>query len=358
MARIARLLVVWAILGGMLPVAPGSAQTPTPAEPDPLPGLPRPPDQPASLLLPAPPPGPQAPPLPGPYFQADPRLDPPALPPPGWFTEVEAGILGPHVKNHLNGIVQLPGQAKGAMPDRVHVPGADLNWTVAPRLGLGYRLPSGFGEFVLDFRPLASDGTGSLPVSGGAVALKSRLDLNEIDLDYASREFSLWPDWDMKWRFGLRLDYVYFDALAAGPAGAAGGGSTVFAARDTDSYVGLGPHWGLKLGRRLGCTGLSLVGQVDSALNLGRIRQGFFEQGTAVNGGPVAGESHVSSSQAVPMLNAQVGLGWQSAGYQELRFFLGYQYESWWNVGRLSVTPNSRGELSDQGVLLEAEFTF
>jgi hypothetical protein len=103
--------------------------------------------------------------------------------------------------------------------------------------------------------------------------------------------------------------------------------------------------------------GLSLVGEVDSALTLGRIRQGFFEEGTA-GGRPVVGQSHVSSSQAVPMLNAQVGVGWQPQGYRNLRFFLGYQYEYWWNVGRLSITPNSRGELSDQGVLWKAEFNF
>jgi hypothetical protein len=277
------------------------------------------------------------------------------LPEPGWFTELEAGILGPHVKNRLHGRVLLPGARTPAV---VHVPGADLDWTVAPRIGLGYRLMSGFGEFVLDFRPLSSDGTGSLPVPGGTDALRSRLDLNEIDLDYATREFSLWPDWDMIWRFGLRLNYIYFDALAVGPTGGAGGGPTAFAARDTDWYVGFGPHWGLRLDRRLGGTGLCLVGQVDGALELGRIRQGFFEEGTAAGGRPVAGESHVSSSQAVPMLDAQVGLGWQPQGYPNLRFFLGYQYEYWWNVGRLSITPNSRGELSDQGVLLKAEFNF
>ena len=145
--------------------------------------------------------------------------------------------------------------------------------------------------------------------------------------------------------------------VGAGAAGAVGGGGTTFAARDTDHHVGFGPHSGLTLGRRLDGTGLSLVGQVDGALELGRIRQGFFEEGTAVGGRPVAGQSHVSSSQAVPMLNAQLGVGWQPQGYQNLRFFAGHQYEYWWNGGRLSIAPNSRGELSDQGVVLQAEYT-
>jgi hypothetical protein len=297
---------------------------------------------------------------PGPYFRPDRRLDPPDLPAPGCFTDLEVGILGPHFRDHLNGMVQLPGQGKKAMPDSVHVPGADLDWTVAPRVGLGYRLPSGFGEFVLDFRPLASQGFGSLPVTGGTTALSSHLDLNEIDLDYASREFLLlnWPYCYLKWRFGLRLDYFYYDALAEGPAGAAGGGGTTFAARETDSYVGVGPHYGLTFTRPLGCTGLSLVGQADSAINIGRIRQGFFEDGATKGGLPAVGETHVSSSQAVYMVNAQLGLGWQPPGYQNFRLFVGYEYEYWWNLGRLSTTPTSRGELSDQGVLLRAEYSF
>ncbi len=70
------------------------------SEPDPLPGLPRPPDQPASLLRPAPA-GPLygCPQLECPYFRADPRLDPGDLPQPGWLFDVELGIMGSHVSS-------------------------------------------------------------------------------------------------------------------------------------------------------------------------------------------------------------------------------------------------------------------
>ena len=64
-------------------------------EPNPLPGLPRPPDQPASLLQPAP--AGQVygcPQLECPYFERDPRLDPAELPQPGWLFDVELGIMG------------------------------------------------------------------------------------------------------------------------------------------------------------------------------------------------------------------------------------------------------------------------
>src|SRR5262249_9417208 len=144
MVRTARVLVVLAILAGTPPVPPGYAQTPgrasappapapsTAAQPDPLPGLPHPPDQPRSLLEPAPPLAPPFPPLPGPYFERDTLLDPSPLPPPGWFVGVEVGVVAAHVKNKLSNPVQLGTM----MPDTVQLPSAELDWTVAPRFEL------------------------------------------------------------------------------------------------------------------------------------------------------------------------------------------------------------------------------
>jgi hypothetical protein len=105
---------------------------------------------------------------------------------------------------------------------------------------------------------------------------------------------------------------------------------------------------------------LALVGRVDGWISLGRIRQGFFEVATTPGpvGLPLVSETRLSSSQAVPSLNIQLGLGWQPPGWCNTHFFLGYGYEYWWNVGRESNTLDSRGELSDQGVLLRAEFNF
>jgi hypothetical protein len=367
MGRTAHLLV-GAAVAVVLHVSPARAQAPAPAttppatgaqasaEFNPLSGLPRPPDQPASLFVPPAPPGPPPPPLPGPYFQPDARLDPPDLPPPGWFTGLDVGIVGPHVKNRLDGMVLLPG---ARAPDDVHVPGADLNWTVSPEVELGYRLMSGFGEFVVSYRSLASDGSNSAAPAGVA-ALSSRLNMNQADFDYASREFCLlnWPYCYLKFRFGLRLTTVYFDAVAQQPPGVPATGTDEFARRSTDRYWGLGPHGGLELERRLEAWGLSLVGATDGAILLGRIRQGFFEEAVGPGGELLAGQNHVASSQAVPMLSARLGLGWQPPGWQDVCFFAGYQYEYYWNVGRFSKSPTSRGELSDQGVLLRAEFSF
>jgi Legionella pneumophila major outer membrane protein precursor len=354
MVRKTLVLLALTLVGGLLSAFPAAAQTPNPPAnpppPDPLPGLPRPLDQPLSLLQPAPP----RPPytcesLPGPYFQPDPLLDLPPLPPPGWVADVELGILSPHVKNKLVNTVR----AGARPPDTVALPSAALDWAVMPRVELGRRLPSGYGEFVLSYRGLGTEGNELVEGPAGLAALHSRLDLNVLDADYRSWEISLGPEWDMRWTCGLRLAYVFFDSRADGPPVLGG----LTEAGTSNSYVGFGPHAGLELQRHLGCPGLTLVGKADVSTLLGRLRQGFFEEAVGPDGGPVRGETRVSSSQDVPTVTALLGFGWQPPACPNTRFFLGYQYEYWWNVGRLSST-NSRGELGDQGPVLRAEIGF
>lgn len=363
MARTARLLAA-AVLAGMSLAPHGFAQEPdlapapriVPAETpefDPLPGLPRPPDQPRSLLAPAPagPPYDSAA-LPGPYFQPDALLDPPQLPAPGWFADVEAEIAKPHVQNKLTN-ASIP---NGGAPDVIQLPSASLDATVAPRFEIGRRLESGFGEIALSYRFLATQGNDVFAGPDGPASLKSRLDLNVADLDYISREFSLWPKADMKWRLGLRYADAYFDSRAVEPLAAATAGSGVFERGVSNSFWGVGPHSGVEVDRRVEGTGLSLFAKVDGWIDLGRIRQGFFEVPTAP--GSATEETRGSGSQSVPVLNVQAGARWQPAGLRNAEFFLGYEYEYWWNVGRFSLTPDSRGELFDQGVMLRATFNF
>jgi hypothetical protein len=294
-------------------------------------------------------------PLPGPYFERDPRLDPPQLPQPGWFTDFEADPTAAHVKNRLKEFVQIGARP----PDFLHLPAAELDWTVSPRFEVGYRLPSGFGEFAVAYRFIATDGAESVAGPDGVAALKSRLEVHVGDLDYASREFSLWPHWDMKVRVGFRVASVFFDSQTLEPFAVAAAGSGVFARRTSNEYVGGGIHSGVELARCLGEYGLSLYARGDLGILLGQLRQGFFEEATTIgaDGQALGGQTHDANPQAVPLVNGQVGLRWQPPDWGHTYFFLGYQYEYWWNVGRLSFTT-SRGELSDQGILLRAEFNF
>lgn len=363
MVRWARLLLLAVVVGTAatraraqapaLPAVPVPVPPRESAAPDVLPLLPAP-----GRVLPAAPPTPTfAPaPLPGPYFERDPLLDRPPLPQPGWFADVDLGVVIPHVKNHLTGQVQVPGTGS---PDTVMLGSAPLDWTVFPRIEAGYRLPSGFGAFSLSYRFLAADGTGTARGMDGPAVLKSRLGLNEVGLDYTSAETSLWPHWDMKWSVGVRLLYVFFDSRADESPDLAAAGSTIFEQRESNWYAGFGPHVGLELDRQIDGTGLSFVVRGDGAIYLGRLRQGFFEQSTALgpNGVPLGGEMTTPVSQAVPALGVFVGLRWQPPRWQGANLYLGYQYEHWWDVGKNNSTLSS-GELNVQGIFLRAEWNF
>ncbi len=169
-------------------------------EPDPLPGLPRPPDQPNTLYQPAPAAqGYGCCDLECPYFERDPLLDPACLPHPGWLFDVETDILGTHVYNHV-GETALDSGVAG-----VNVPMATLNWTVSPRFEAGYRLPSGFGEVDVSYRFLLTDGAGVLParsvlagstpvILASPATLTSHFDMNMGDVDYAATETSAGTD--------------------------------------------------------------------------------------------------------------------------------------------------------------------
>jgi hypothetical protein len=365
MALMLRFPMILALLAGAASVQTGHAQTQksesaspqtVTAPPDVLPGLPHPPDAPASLLQKAPPaPAYSCEPLPGRYFELDPLLDPPDLPRVGWFTGLDLGIIGPHIKNRLTENVQIDGLA----PFGVHLPTAPLEWTVAPRIEIGYRLPSGFGAFALSYRFFGTDGSDTVLGPDGPASLRSRLDLNVLDLDYQSWEMSLWPNWEMKWWFGLRQANIYFDSQENESIAAAAAGSGLFATRTTDHYLGWGPHYGLELDRHWKDSGLSLVTWVDGATLLGRTVQHYQATSTILgpNGQPLVGLTTDSNPQTVPVLSFFFGVAWQPPRFPGLRFSVGYDYEYWWNVGRIS-TSAPRGEMSDQGVLLRGEIGF
>src|SRR5262245_37446062 len=61
---------------------------------------------------------------------------------PGWFSNVELGLVKPHIKSRVTSGTPL----SDAFADPVQLPIAELNWTVAPRLEFGYRLPEGYGD--------------------------------------------------------------------------------------------------------------------------------------------------------------------------------------------------------------------
>lgn len=354
---LARQAVAQAQLGAPSQPVMGPAGTTQP-EANPLPGLPRPPDQPASLLQPAPA-GPAygCPQWECPYFARDPRLDPADLPYPGWLFDVETGIMGSHVTSHV-------GDTTAPIAGVVSVPMATLDWTVSPRFEAGYRLPSGFGELDVAYRFLATEGSGSTPAGStaspdSAAALKSGLDINVGDFDYANHETSLGSNWDMKWRIGLRTADVFFDSRADEPFAAAAAGSGFFERSIRDNFWGIGPHAALELKRQLNPWGLGLVARLDSALLFGDVHQKFVQSPTAPGPSTV---TEFANPQQSPMFSSFLGLDWRPPNRPNLDFLFGYTAEYWWNVGRLSdpdiYNGQSAGEVGDHGAQLRLEYNY
>src|SRR5439155_24434374 len=180
-------------------------------------------------------------------------------------------------------------------------------------------------------------GTVAAVADGISGRIKSRVNLNEFDLDYAAREFSLAPNWDMKWKLGARLAGVFYDSRAdlLILRGDEFSGLQIDQ-RTSNNFWGAGPHAGLQLARQLDIPGLALYGQVEGATLLGQIHQRFSEDFTVgrFRETTVGGETTLRHSQAVPTLNVQLGLRWTPPGYNYTQFFLGYVYEHWWSLGK------------------------
>lgn len=336
MAHTARLLLTVAFLGGILAFPETHAQTPAPtpaprtaseapvpaARPDiaqlvgdlpsPLPGseppapeeawqpeflrsLPRPPDQPRSLFQPAlslaaPPPNLER------YFVSDPLLDPPQWPKTGWFTSFQIDIIHPHVFGNQwkATVVTSAGRAVN-----VATGVAQLNWTVAPRLELGYRLQSGFGELSVSDRGFYTDGTGPFSGPAGNFTRTSHLGVNYTDMDYASREFTPWVNWTMKWRAGVRVAYTWIDSTVSQPFNVAAASNGVFADRAVNYTAGAGPHFGVALDHNFTQPGLSFLINLDIADTFTRIRQRFSTATTTLTpaGQPGASSKKVSGTR-------------------------------------------------------------
>src|SRR4029077_6423789 len=108
-------------------------------------------------------------------------------------------------------------------------------------------------------------------------------------------------------------------------------------------------------------TGFSFISKIDAATTWTRQRQQFSAATTTLTpaGRPDHGVTLESSEQEVPILSAQLGLGWQPPRYPNVNLYVGYLYEAWWNVFRNSNAESStRGFFDNQGVVFQAGVNF
>jgi hypothetical protein len=278
----------------------------------------------------------------------DPLLEEPGLPPPGWFGNVETDLTKVHFKNGLFDFVPIsPGRT-----DLVHAPGADLDWTVAPRFDVGYRMPRGFGEFLISYRFLATEGAGDVTNDQGTTHLKSHLDLNTVDFVYGNRDRPMGPAWEMMWKVGVELSSFYYDSRAdlANESG-------VLDQRVSNRFIGAGPYGALALSRQLPPAGLAAYTQVEGSALFGRIKQDFEETVHPSGASSLFGAVQDARGQAVGSIRVQAGLSWTPPRFPHSRLFLGYEWEYWIQVGRNDNT-GSWGDFTGNGVFFRCEFSF
>jgi hypothetical protein len=323
-------------------------------------GWPRPPEQPPSLFRQAPVPTPyECAPIPGRYFERDPLLDPPSFPQPGFVASFELSAIVPHVYHDIVNAAQVGPNAPGSLV----VPVIGFNWTASPRLELGYRLPSGFGEFLLNYQYIRTTGSGTSPLGpDGPGSVSEKFEFNLADFDYASREFTPWQHWGLKWRVGFRQLQMFYRTALTQPAAVAAAGSGIVQEQGYNAYHGYGAHFGFELNRDFyqWVPGLSSVVKVDVANTFGFIRQSVglgMVDGTFVTG--VA-----RTDIAVPSLYGQLGLNYHPPG-SRLDFYLGGSYGYWWNLGKFPNTAlnfqgkgNAKGDLSLTGLTFRAAWNY
>jgi hypothetical protein len=281
-----------------------------------------------------------------PWQRGDIGLDRPQTPPPGLLFNLDFDVVGVHIKNRLQAPVVTDNAGTTFV---VQLPNADLDWTVSARFELGYRFPEHCGELLLSYRFLTTDGRATLvgfDLDGSDVPLRSRLDMNVVDLDYASPEISPLPHWNVQGRVGARIATVFFDSSADG---------YFIEERTSNNFVGGGPHFGLDAWRTLDWPGFSFFTRIDGAVVIGRVHQSFEEAYVTTDGSVTGGTTDIHNTQAVPVLSLLAGLSWTPYRYHWRHYSLGYVFEQWWGVGQAGP---SHADLTSQGIFFRAEFSF
>ncbi len=311
------------------------------------------------------------------FEQPDPLLDRPDAPQPGFYTNVEMNLVAVHLRNQLRGVVTNP--VTGNL-ETISFEGNPLNSTVMPRLELGYRLANGWGSLQIDYRFLTTQGKDTSvigPLAGGPLIpvppptftptpanQEGRFDFNILDLTYVSQEFSLRPNWNLRAGVGFRFMTLYFDSRVQFLQIPAGGLGVPLSQSESNSFYGFG-GWGFcDLERRLFLPGLSIFGRIEGQDVFARITQGFTE---TLFAGPGAVNQSASvrwfNGVGVAELRGILGLSYVVPKWNYSRFLVGYQYEAFFQIGRITSFgsagyPDDRASLNLDGLLLRAEFNF
>jgi Legionella pneumophila major outer membrane protein precursor len=247
---------------------------------------------------------------------------------PGWFGSLTLGVVKPHVSAQLS--------PAGALP-LTHLPLASLDWTLEPRVEVGYHLEDNTGDLRLGYRLLLDSGLDPTLLGN----LHNRVALNCIDFDYVSREWlsDPTPDLlrDLRIVAGLRLANARLTSSSDGIASPG--------VRST--FLGIGPRFGLEWRQTIPETQFGCYARADVSGLLGHTSQTFDAGGFDV--------ASIRQGNGAASFSAEVGFSWQPAGNDGFRVVVGYQFEQWWNLGR---TDFANADLTVHGGFLRGEWRY
>jgi hypothetical protein len=297
------------------------------------------------------------------FIEPDPLLDRTDGAQPGFFANSETNVLWLHLHNRLRAPVTNTLTGAG---DNVELGRTNLNPSVAQRFEVGCRFPDNWGTCSFGYGFLSTDGhglsaTGPDDVTQAPVEKTGRLVYNMWDLTYGSREYSLEPLFNLRWGVGGRMMFLFFDSR--GDFVAPGGGSGAVLEQSESNYLQSYGFWAyLDLERHIGCSGLNAFFRLEGSDFFARVHQNYTE---TVGAGPGTGAqtfaASFSGSVGPSILREIVGLSYALPRWNHSRFVLGYQYEQFFQIGRLtnfSGIPDTRGSLDAHGFFLRAEFNF
>jgi|SRR5579883_357463 len=272
----------------------------------------------------------------------------------GWYANAGVGLVKPHLKAGLT----TPNPLTAGNPAPPFVSASPLDWTGAPEVAVGYRFDKGAGEVLIDYRLVAAAGSTGLPLTdpAGPGTLRSRVNLNTVDIDYVAPEFltpdgtdtSRWFRREFRAGFGVRVASAFFDSVAAG--------THTPELRADSIFAGAGPHAFWEYRQHLGDRPLWFYSRVSAAGVLGRTRQRFAETDLVPGGTAVGGYDTGFLSNGLGTVGGEAGFSWANPfGMRDLRLTLAYSWERWWYFGQ---TNDSTAQLTIQGVVFRAEFRY
>src|SRR5262249_5987713 len=250
----------------------------------------------------------------------------------------------------LSSVLAAPVRLGANGPTRtVALGNAGLDSTVSPLIQVGaFRYGPGYGELAFSYRFLATEGNDLRPASdeSGAGVRRSRLNLQTFSLDYLRNDCPLGWDTVLDWEVGARLQVVFFDAQEQAAASFQHASSYFF---------GAGPHAGFGLTRALR-NGMGLFGRFDAAMVVGyNTAQNFAVTTNDPVNGVLSGTLSQQQTEISPSFSLQAGLSWSPRQLPGFRMRGGYQFEQWYNLGRVAL---SRGDLNAHGLFVCCEWGF